>query len=633
MVVKMRKLQALVYYKERERFLASLRACGVVHIVEQEQEEAPHVRELEDVERMAERIVAALKKAAGRLPEPPAQRTDADALKVLHDYRSHEAELDKADQELVALRKDEAALAPWGEFSPASIRRLLAIGVHVRFYCATEEEYEDIEGVDEIVEEVARIDNLVYFVAVFYDEASFIPGIEEVRLPDISLGAVRERIKEVEAGRSMSAEALRRMTGFIALLEAFCIETRNKSRYERARLALEEQVEGKVVALTGWFPAEKEPVINALFDQFPSWHAFSEPAREDDVPVLLKAGPAMSLYHPITKLFSLPNYFEIDPTPFLAPFFTLFFGLCLGDVGYGFVLFIAAAIMAARGAASIKPMAKLLMILAATTMAAGILLNTGFGRTLFNVPGDESGVFRTGGAISLLSPFSRDGIQMFPAMTFSLYIAFVQLFLGTILQTVNKVRDDRRFVAALQPVAGIILMTSFFIWLVKANFMEVGTFALGPLAIGAAIARIPDLVIYMLAIVGLLLMLFFNGLDRPFWIRPALGLWELYGFVSGIVGNGLSYLRLFALGLAGGLLGMSFNQIAGMFITENGVLVFSWKIIFSILLVIMGHALMLGLSLIGAFAHPLRLTFVEFYSSIQFKGGGKPFSPFAKIEK
>jgi V/A-type H+-transporting ATPase subunit I len=467
---------------------------------------------------------------------------------------------------------------------------------------------------------------------VFHDEASFIPDVEEVRLPDFSLSAVRKRIREVEAQRSKSEEALQRMTGFIPLLEAFHIETKNKSRYERARLALQEQVEGKVVALTGWFPAEKESAIDDLFGRFPSWHASSDPGQDEKVPVLLKSGPAVSLYHPITKLFSLPNYFEIDPTPFLAPFFTLFFGLCLGDAGYGFVLLVAATVMTVWGKDSFKPLALLLLVLVLATIAAGVLLNTGVGLSLFNMPGNN-GFFEADGVISVLGPYTRDGIQAFPAMTFSLYIAFIQLFLGMILQTVNKVREGGRFTYGLLPIAGILLMTGFFLWLVRANFMDMRQFSIGPLAIGPAIARLPEVVVYCLAGLGLVLMFFFNSLNRSIWIRPALGLWQLYQFASGTVGSGLSYLRLFALGLSGSLLGMSFNQIAAMFITENGVLVFSWKIIFSILLAILGHALILGLSMIGAFAHPLRLTFVEFYSSIQFKGGGKAFSPFVKIEK
>jgi V/A-type H+-transporting ATPase subunit I len=633
MIVKMRKLQALVYHKEKERFLASLRECGVVHLIEQEHEEAVRLRELEDVERMAERIVAALRKTAGRLPGPPVQITEGEPLKVLHRYRAHETAVEKAEQELVALRKDEAALLPWGDFNPESIRRLRAIGVHVRFYCATVEEYENVEYPDEIIEEISRTKNYVYFVAVFYDEASFIPDVEEVHLPDASLSELRQRIKQAEAERSTNKESLRHMTGFIPLLETFCIETKNKSRHERARLALQEEVEGKVAGLTGWFPAEKENEINELFSRFPSWHTCSDPARGEQVPVLLKPGRAVSLYHPITKLFSLPNYFEIDPTPFLAPFFTLFFGLCLGDVGYGFVLLVAATVMVLRGNDASKPLAKLLLILACATIGAGTLLNTGFGQSLFNVQGDNAGFFHTEGVFSILSPYTRDGIQAFPAMTLSLYIAFIQLFLGMVLQTINKVREGGSFTHGLLPIAGICLMSTFFLWLAKANFMDMRNFTIGPLTVGAVVGTVPDPVIYILAVVGLVLMLFFNSLDRAVWIRPALGLWELYQFASGTVGNGLSYLRLFALGLSGGLLGMSFNQIAAMFITENGVLVLSWKIIFSILLVIVGHALILGLSMIGAFAHPLRLTFVEFYSSIQFRGGGKPFSPFVKIEK
>jgi len=159
--------------------------------------------------------------------------------------------------------------------------------------------------------------------------------------------------------------------------------------------------------------------------------------------------------------------------------------------------------------------------------------------------------------------------------------------------------------------------------------MDMGRFRLGILPLGRLCASVPLPAVYGLMVAGVVLLLLFNNIDSPAWVRPLRGLWELYQYASGLISNGLSYLRLFALGLAGGLLAASFNNIALMFITENGVVnPLSWKIIFTVLLVVASHALVLGLSVIGAFAHPLRLTFVEFYGAVQFKGGGKPFRPF-----
>jgi V/A-type H+/Na+-transporting ATPase subunit I len=111
-------------------------------------------------------------------------------------------------------------------------------------------------------------------------------------------------------------------------------------------------------------------------------------------------------------------------------------------------------------------------------------------------------------------------------------------------------------------------------------------------------------------------------------------IWEAYNLVSGILGNILSYLRLFALGLSGGLLGTAFNYIAFMMITGSDKQIHygSPMIVFTILILVAGHSLNLVLSMIGSFVHPLRLTFVEFYCNVNFKGNGKPYTPFMRLE-
>jgi V/A-type H+-transporting ATPase subunit I len=133
------------------------------------------------------------------------------------------------------------------------------------------------------------------------------------------------------------------------------------------------------------------------------------------------------------------------------------------------------------------------------------------------------------------------------------------------------------------------------------------------------------------AIVGLVLLFFFNNPSKSVFVRLPLGLWEFYQFVTGLMGDVLSYIRLFALGLAGGLLGASFNKIALM--VCGGELNFSTPlVVFTIIILILGHVINIALASLGAFVHPLRLTFVEFYKHLEFQGGAKEYKPFAKAE-
>jgi V/A-type H+-transporting ATPase subunit I len=152
-------------------------------------------------------------------------------------------------------------------------------------------------------------------------------------------------------------------------------------------------------------------------------------------------------------------------------------------------------------------------------------------------------------------------------------------------------------------------------------------FSIGPIPVGALIVTLGNTVLIGLGIAafGVLLILFFNNPEKKIWVRPLLGLWEMYGIASGVPGDILSYIRLFALSLAGGLLGGAINLIAVMIRGENPN-IFSW--IFMLLVLIGGHFINFALAALGAFVHPLRLTFVEFYKAVGFIGGGKPYKPY-----
>jgi V/A-type H+-transporting ATPase subunit I len=148
---------------------------------------------------------------------------------------------------------------------------------------------------------------------------------------------------------------------------------------------------------------------------------------------------------------------------------------------------------------------------------------------------------------------------------------------------------------------------------------------------------IPQPVAKYMALGGIAMLLLFNnwaGFGK-IYIKPLQGLWAMYNFTTGFLSNALSYLRLFALGLAGGLLGGAINKIAFMFITKaDGTVHYaSVGIVATVLLLIGGHTLNMGLACLSGFVHPLRLTFVEFYGAMGFKGGSKPYVPFANAGK
>jgi V/A-type H+-transporting ATPase subunit I len=191
-------------------------------------------------------------------------------------------------------------------------------------------------------------------------------------------------------------------------------------------------------------------------------------------------------------------------------------------------------------------------------------------------------------------------------------IGVVQVLVGIMVSITNSIGLKSWLAGA--PQLGKLLIISSLIWIFLADMQEVTL--LQPLFS----------VRHILLILGVLLVLFFHNTKAPILSRAASGILPLFFIVTGILGDVLSYVRLFALGVASSVLGLVVNQI-GTQIMENSW----WGILIGSLFLIFGHSLNFALATLGAFVHPLRLTFVEFYNNAQFEGGGIPYKPFRKI--
>jgi len=456
MIVAMKKLQVLLYHAEREAFLAGLARVGVVHVVEKEEIGSDVLEKATGALKRCRRVLAGLDAAAKGLKQPASPREILEADAVAQRFEELEASRDKASQSIVALKKDAAALEPWGDFDPQNIERLSKAGIRVRFFECADKTFQALKLAD-IPHEVITSGSTVRFVV--FDNGTTDVGDYEVTLPAASISATRREIERKEKETAEIAASIAALTAQRPALREAIAGLEQTERFETARLSFEEGAAGKVLALTGWLPAAREKAVTEFLSGHTVWSEITVATPGDAPPVQMHNGPIARLYEPITKLFALPDYFEIDTTPFLAPFFTFYFGLCLGDLGYGAVIFLGALAAFVKGPASFKPFAKLVMILGATTMVCGLLLNSVFGCLIFDMAGDTSGIFSSGGGIAMLGPYFHEGNQKFPAMTFALYIAFVQLLLGIILQTVNRIRMSGNWLQSLWPLSTILMMT------------------------------------------------------------------------------------------------------------------------------------------------------------------------------
>ena len=298
---------------------------------------------------------------------------------------------------------------------------------------------------------------------------------------------------------------------------------------------------------------------------------------------------------------------EFDPTPILGPFFLLFFAMCMGDAGYGLLLILIGWLLKKK-VPSMADLGPLVSTLGVGTFLVGIVLHTFFGIDLYAaewVPQWLKAVMVSG------------NIAGYDAqMVLAVGVGVFHICLATVVKAVCY---TTRF--------GFAKCISTWGW----TLLIVGSVITGGLALlGVIDAPVVKAVLIVIGIVSGVSIFFLNNLKRNPLLNVGSGLWETYNTVTGLMGDVLSYLRLYALGLAGGMLGSTFNTLADMVLDLP---VPGLNILLFVALLLIGHALNLALSCLGAFVHPLRLTFVEYFKNSGYEGTGRTYHPLKTSNK
>jgi V/A-type H+-transporting ATPase subunit I len=360
--------------------------------------------------------------------------------------------------------------------------------------------------------------------------------------------------------------------------------------YQQVILKTNHEAENKVCVLTGYVPVTSNEQLESYLSSSNAIYYRERPIPDDKPPILLKNGWFARLFEPITEIFSMPEYKEMDLTPFFAPFFMMFFGFCMGDVAYGIILVLVGVFLRKWVSPSFKPFLTLAIFLGIGTMIFGVVTGTIAG---FNM--DE---------IAFFEPIHRFMLNDTSVFWLALILGLVQIIYGLIIQAYSRARQFG-FKYSLS-IIGILLGI--------LGAIDLSLFKLGG-----------ELSLYIIY-AGIALMFLFSDPDINIFARFGKGIWDLYSNVTGIFGDVLSYIRLFALSASSGILGYVINSISLPLLDSIPVL---GPILFLIVMIV-GHGANLALAGLGAFVHPMRLTFVEFYKNAGFVGGGKKYTPFAK---
>ncbi|GCB33929.1 V-type ATP synthase subunit I [Bacteroides faecalis] len=603
MITKMKKLTFLVYHKEYEQFLNSLRELGVVHIVEKQQGAADNT-ELQENIRLSNRLMASLKLLQNQKHAKDAVivkegGTATHGLQVLDEVDALQIEHGKLLQQLQSYAKEKEALQVWGNFEPANVQKLKEAGYVIGFYSCSEGNYKEEWETEYNAMIVNRISSKIFFVTITKAEQEVDLDVEQAKLPVYSLAHLEMLYNTTEQAIEENEKKLVALSETeIPSLKKALQEIQGKIEFSKVVLSTEQTVGDKLMLLEGWAPASSKLEIEAFLNDAHVYYEITDPVPGDNVPIELNNRGFFAWFEPICKLYMLPKYNELDLTPFFAPFFMIFFGLCLGDSGYGLFLFVGATayrMIAKKISPNMKSILSLIQILATSTFFCGLLTGTFFGANIYDL--DWPIVQRLKHAVFM------DNNDMFQL---SLILGAIQIIFGMILKAVNQTIQFG-FKYAIATIGWIILLVSMAVSALLPNVMSMGG----------------TVHLVILGICGVMIFLF-NSPGKNIFLNIGLGLWDSYNMVTGLLGDVLSYVRLFALGLSGGILAGVFNSLAVGMSPDN---VIAGPIVM-VLIFVIGHAINIFMNVLGAMVHPMRLTFVEFFKNSGYEGGGKEYKPF-----
>lgn len=618
MISKMIRYDIVLYAGEQERFVNELRELGLVDITTTGWEPSERDRGLlTDIEshNKALEMLSAFAKSEDFQADAMAYTSGAEAFEVYTEARDRRQQL---QQEVARLRKLADDVAPWGNFSSEDIERLASRGVAMRFFMAQPAAYErlleePVEGVT--VAEVGRTSAAVYFVVITTDATPVVVDGQEVRLPEKDAEHLLAEVERLLAEDKALNSTFSRAAASKELIADECARLKEQLQGLKVGAMAGREADGELLILEGWAEADTSERVDKMLEEYP-YLVFErrDATIDDEAPVKLKNNKFARLFELIGSMYALPKYGTLDLTAIFGPFYMLFFAICLNDAGYGAVLLALGLTLLKKGGPKLRQAAWLSIVCASATIIFGTYTGSLFGMSIPQLLGYEAGE---------PTPFLDFPNQFF---SIALAIGVVQILIGMAINIYMKTKLFG-FTSTFGLLGWFIIILS-------------GSIAIGLPMFGLAIpgfdASSP--IFYGCMGVGAFLMLVLNNIKRNPLINIGAGLWDAYNNITGLLSDVLSYIRLFAIGLSGGVLAQVFNSLAmGLSGLSEGIGDSAWyvvalQIVAASIILIIGHGINLFMSAISSFVHPMRLTFVEFYKNAGFEMGQRSFDPVRKMK-
>ena len=568
MIARMSKYDFILYAGQSDDFIERLRELGLVDVTCRGWEPSEGDRQLVTAIEGRTKALAALERFRSSEHFDAAARPFASGDEAYERYGRTAQERAALRTEIGQTEKAAEEARPWGDFSAGTLQRLARRGVVLRFFTAQRDAFEksrDAWNEQAPVEVIHETSSTVWFVAVSHEGAELSFDAQEVKAPAMTAHDAEAKVASLRSRLSATDAEMSRAAASAALIERDCNRLREELQRVKVTATAEAAADGTLLVMEGWAERETSDRVDALLDEYPNvLYIKSDPTPEDETPVKLKNNRFARIFEMVGDMYARPKYGTIDLTPFFAPFYMLFFGICLN--------------------------------------VFGLFCGSFFG-------------------VSLKVYFPSIPFFDFQGRFFSwaLAIGLVQILFGQVLRIV-MVSATAGFRYALSTLGWFLV--------ILAGSLAAGLPLLDPAWVIPGFTTSSP-AFYGVAAIGVVLMLFFNSPGKNPFVNFGTGLWDTYNNITGILSDVLSYIRLFAIGLSGGILATVFNDLATGLSPDIPVV----RELMILLILLVGHGINLFMSSISSFVHPMRLTFVEFYKNAGFEMAARQFEPLTKIDQ
>ncbi len=606
MIVKMSKVSFIFLDSEKDAALEKIRKAGVVHLERTSGSGETLSHLVADRDRV--------KRALGRLDPKASQEkvsySRESAWEMANKILDVLDSIKETEEKLNLIKEDLVWWEPWGDFDPSEIAILKSKGVELHFYEANKAEWEAYAK-DSRSFVVSSSKNTVYGIIVVA-EGEDVPEADSVKLPEYGVTELQKQKVQTEEKLKGLYEVLDQFSGQREMLNKLLVSVEQDVEYHEVRTGLgNEEI---LDYFSGFMPERDKEKIQDLAVENGWAVIFSEPAEEDVIPSLVENNKVVNTIKPLFDILEvLPGYREMDISLDFLISFTLFFAMIIGDAGYG-VLFLLITIFTRFKLKKGGPGFNLMYLLSTGTIVWGVLTGNWFGsQALGNWAPLKGLVLPQIAAFPELFGAEIDSGSTIKYMCF--VIATIQLSIARFKNFVFKMPSLVAFeqLGWLSMLLGIYHVVLFLV----LGITPIPTYAMQ--MIGGGLVAI---ILFSQQEKG---VNFFKGVLKG--LNP-IGLFQLFLDSISLLSDIISYIRLFAVGLASLAIAVSFNAMAAPMMAEPGV-----AMIGGVLILLLGHMLNIVMGALSLIVHGVRLNMLEYSGHLDMEWSGFKYAPFKKVQE